>query len=122
MRDSPAGLNLAGAGVQLLDADGDGRADLLTTTDELAGYFPLRFDGRWDRGSFQRYRAAPSLNLEDPDVQLVDLDGDGVTTLCGPARGSSASSTIPRRAGTMSARSNAAISRRSPTSASPIRV
>src|SRR5262249_50734323 len=33
----------------------------------------------WDRRSFQRYRAAPSFNLEDPEVKLVDLDGDGVT-------------------------------------------
>ena len=79
MRDAPAGLQLADPGVQLLDADGDGRADLLVTADGLAGYFPLRFGGVWDRRSFQRYRAAPSFDLEDPEVKLVDLDGDGLT-------------------------------------------
>jgi hypothetical protein len=79
MRDAPAGLRLADTGVQLLDADGDGRVDLLVTTPGLAGYFPLNFSGHWDRDSFRRYRAAPSFNLEDPEVKLVDLDGDGVT-------------------------------------------
>ena len=79
MKDTPAGLTLADAGVQFIDANGDGRTDLLVTTPVISGYFPLRFDGHWDKNSFQRYRQAPSFNLEDPDVKLVDLDGDGVT-------------------------------------------
>lgn len=79
MQDAPAGLALADAGVQFIDANGDGRTDLLVTTAALSGYFPLRFDGRWDRKSFQRFRQAPSFNLEDPEVKLIDLDGDGVT-------------------------------------------
>jgi RHS repeat-associated protein len=79
MRDAPAGLQLADPGVQMIDANGDGRIDLLTTTDNFAGYFPLKFGGLWDRKSFQRYEFAPSFNLEDPEVRLVDLDGDGVT-------------------------------------------
>ncbi len=79
MREAPAGLALADPGVQLLDANGDGRIDLLVTSNGLNGYFPLAFDGLWERRSFQRYRATPSFNLEDPEVRLVDLDGDGVT-------------------------------------------
>ena len=79
MKDAPAGLTLADPGVQLIDADGDGRIDLLVTNERLSGYFPLRFGGLWDRKSFQKYEVAPSFNLEAPDVQLVDLTGDGVT-------------------------------------------
>ncbi|WP_179959358.1 SpvB/TcaC N-terminal domain-containing protein [Marinobacter changyiensis] len=79
MRDAPAGLSLADPGVQLIDADGDGRIDLLATDNGLAGYFPLNFDGTWNRRSFRRYDLAPSFNLQDPEVALVDLDGDGVT-------------------------------------------
>ncbi len=79
MRDAPAGLMLAEPGVQLIDADGDGRTDLLVTKNGLSGYFPLRFGGLWDRRSFQRYKAAPSFDLKDPEVRLLDLDGDGVT-------------------------------------------
>jgi RHS repeat-associated protein len=79
MQDAPAGVRLADPGVQLLDADGDARIDLLTTQPGgLSGYYPLRFDGLWDRRSFQRYELAPSFNLEDPEVRLVDLTGDRV--------------------------------------------
>src|SRR5215218_8254733 len=79
MKEAPAGLRLSDRGVQLIDADGDGRTDLLVTTNGLSGYYPLRFGGLWDRRSFQRFQVAPSFNLEDPEVKLVDLDGDGVT-------------------------------------------
>jgi RHS repeat-associated protein len=79
MKDAPAGLRLSDSGVQLVDVDGDGRTDLMVSTETLSGYFPLRFGGLWDRRSFQRYRRAPSFNLEDPEVRLLDLDGDGVT-------------------------------------------
>jgi hypothetical protein len=79
MRDAPAGLRLADPGVQLVDANGDGRIDLMVTTEAISGYYALRFGGPWDWSSFQRYRAAPSFDLKDPEVRLVDLDGDGVT-------------------------------------------
>ena len=79
MSEAPAGLQLADPGVQLLDADGDGRIDLLVTTPTISGYFPMAFDGLWDRRRFRRYQVAPSFNLEDPEVRLVDLNGDGVT-------------------------------------------
>lgn len=79
MREAPAGFGLADTGVQLIDADGDGRADLLVNTERQAGYFPLQFGGLWDKRSFQPYATAPSFDIEDPSVQLVDLDGDGVT-------------------------------------------
>jgi len=81
MSDAPAGLSLADPGVQLIDADGDGRADLVVTQPGLSGYYPLTFHGGWDRRSFRRWDVAPSFSLEDPEAKLVDLDGDGVTDL-----------------------------------------
>ena len=41
MATAPAGLHLGDPGVQLLDADGDGRIDLVTTTGPFAGYLPV---------------------------------------------------------------------------------
>lgn len=76
---APAGVGLADAGVQLLDAEGNGRSDLLVTRPGLAGYFPLRFGGLWDRSAFRPYDRAPTFGLKDPNVRLVDLNGDGVT-------------------------------------------
>ncbi|MGW0631178.1 SpvB/TcaC N-terminal domain-containing protein [Streptomyces sp. NPDC002758] len=77
MQGSPTGLRLSDPGVQLLDADGDGRADLLVARPGLAGYVPLRFGAVWDR--FRPYPSAPSFSLDDPEVRLLDLNGDGVT-------------------------------------------
>ena len=79
MQYAPAGVGFSNPGVQVIDANGDGRADLLVTTEPLSGYYPLRFGGSWDRRSFQMYRQAPSFSLQDPEVHLLDLDGDGVT-------------------------------------------
>lgn len=79
MKNAPAGVGLAQKGVQLIDANGDGRTDLLVTTELLDGYYPLQFGGLWNAKSFERYRAAPSFDLKDPEVRLVDLDGDGIT-------------------------------------------
>ena len=79
MNAAPAGIRLSDKGVQLIDADGDGRTDLLISTETMNGYYPSRFGAIWDSRSFQRYRKAPSFDLKDPEVRLVDLDGDGVT-------------------------------------------
>ena len=57
-------------GVQLIDADGDGRADLLVASHTQSGYFPMTFAGGWSRRSFQPYRQAPSVGLADPNVKL----------------------------------------------------
>ncbi|MCC6995523.1 MAG: VCBS repeat-containing protein [Deltaproteobacteria bacterium] len=79
LQRAPVGLSLAEGGVQLLDANGDGRPDLVVTRSGAAGYFPFSAEGGWDRRAFQPYRAAPTINLEDPSVRLLDLTGDGVT-------------------------------------------
>lgn len=79
MKVAPAGVRLSEPGVQLLDADGDGRTDLMVIEGQRNGYYPLTFDGQWNEGGFVRYRHAPTVNFDAPDVRLFDLDGDGVT-------------------------------------------
>ncbi|MET7426681.1 SpvB/TcaC N-terminal domain-containing protein [Dactylosporangium sp. NPDC005555] len=71
---------LGQAGVRLLDADGDGRPDLVVNQAlASSGYFPMTFAGGWSDRSFQPYRQVPAVDLADPAVKLVDLDGDGLT-------------------------------------------
>jgi hypothetical protein len=65
--------------VQIIDADGDGRSDLLVTSEALSGYFPLHAEDDHVAGTFRRYAFAPSFDLEDREVRLFDLDGDGIT-------------------------------------------
>jgi RHS repeat-associated protein len=79
METAPAGLRLSDPGVQLLDANGNGRADLMVIDGLREGFFPLTFGGQWNEQGFVPYRSAPTVNLDAPDVRLMDLDGDGVT-------------------------------------------
>lgn len=79
MAEAPSGLSLGDPGVQLIDADGDGRTDLLVTQGALTGYYPLQFGAKWDRRSFRKYQVAPSFDLKDPEIRPIDLTGDGVT-------------------------------------------
>ena len=77
MRSAPAGLALSQAGVQLVDADGDGRTDLLLSTPDASGFFPITTEGTWDERVFTRYRSTPTFALDD-QRSPIDLDGDGV--------------------------------------------
>jgi RHS repeat-associated protein len=79
MKAAPAGLHLGDPGVQLLDADGNGQLDLMVVREGLAGVFPMRFGGGWDERAFRPFALAPSFRLGDPEVRLLDLDGDGAT-------------------------------------------
>ena len=79
METAPAGVRLSEPGVQLLDANGNGRADLMVIEGVRNGYYPLTFDGHWKTRGFVRYPSVPTVNLDAPDVRLLDLDGDGVT-------------------------------------------
>ena len=87
--DQAPPLSLADPGVQILDADGDGRPDLMLTGvgagaatnggTGISGYFPMTFPAAWSRRSFQPYRQTPAVAPRDPAVRLVDLTGDGLT-------------------------------------------
>ena len=76
---APAGVDLGDPGVQLADLDGDGRPDLLVSTPDRTGYWPLAADGGFDPAGYIPVRDAPTVSLADPLVRLIDLDGDGIT-------------------------------------------
>jgi hypothetical protein len=72
-------VQLGMPGVQFMDANGDGRTDLFVNNGTVAGYFPGAFHKVWDSNGFRPYEKIPSFSFADPEVQLIDLDGDGVT-------------------------------------------
>lgn len=79
MLDLAPSIQLGQPGVQLIDANGNGRNDLLVANGIMNGYFPGEFGGVWSQRQFRPYSKAPSVNFADPEVQLIDLDGDGMT-------------------------------------------
>ncbi len=81
MKEAPAGVNIANPNVQFMDANGEGRADLVVTDGSLSGYFPTNFKGGWDQKSFRKHKLAPTFSFADPEAKLVDLNGDGVADL-----------------------------------------
>lgn len=79
MRNAPTGLALGSEAVQLMDADGDGRVDLVMNAANFAGYYSLNHDGEWDKDSFRKYDTRPPVNLQSAQAQFMDLSGDGRT-------------------------------------------
>ncbi len=77
--DLSPSVQLGTPGVQFLDANGDGRTDLFVNNGTTAGYFPGTFHKVWDDKSFRTCQNIPSFSFADPEVQLIDLDGDGIT-------------------------------------------
>jgi RHS repeat-associated protein len=75
----PAGVRLGDQGTQLGDFDGDGQIDLLVSEGGLNGYFPLTVGGSGQARPFIAFSAGPPFKLNDPELRLVDLDGDGIT-------------------------------------------
>ncbi|HEX2086309.1 MAG TPA: toxin TcdB middle/N-terminal domain-containing protein, partial [Solirubrobacteraceae bacterium] len=70
----PAGARLA-AGARLLDLAGDGDVDVVSFVGPNPGLYE-RADGTgWTL--FRAFRALPQVDWDDPNLQLVDLNGDG---------------------------------------------
>lgn len=78
MRTAPARVRLEQTGVQFADMNGNGKVDLLLTGGVSSGYYETTYgeEQEWER--FHPYKRAPEFSFEDPNVRLVDIDGDGL--------------------------------------------
>ncbi|WP_437597398.1 SpvB/TcaC N-terminal domain-containing protein [Sorangium sp. So ce590] len=61
-------------GGQLLDIDGDGRKEMVVFERPVSGYFD-RTDAGW--AAFRPFASQPNVDWSDPNVRLIDLNGDG---------------------------------------------
>jgi RHS repeat-associated protein len=98
-REVPAPARASPQTVAFADADGDGAVDLLVMSQRFTGYYPLDAAGTGASsvraadavaapfGQPVAWRGAPSFQLDDPLVRLIDLDGDGRTDLLAERRG-----------------------------------
>jgi len=60
---------------QLLDLTGAGKLDLVSFAGPAAGYFARTGDANWD--PLKTFSSLPRLNWSEPNLQFVDLTGDG---------------------------------------------
>jgi len=71
----PTRPSLRGGDLQMMDLDGDGRQELVFFERPLAGYFERTEEGSW--APFQPLAIQPVIDWSDPNLQFIDLNGDG---------------------------------------------
>lgn len=69
--------SFAGLGkvMQLSDLDADGGKQLVSFNNEPSGYFDLDDKNEWQ--SFRSFKSLPTIDFNDPNTRMLDLDGDG---------------------------------------------
>jgi RHS repeat-associated protein len=64
-----------GGGCRLLDLSGDGQLDVVTLDAPAAGFYERTSCEEWE--TFRAFRSVPRVRWNDPNLRLVDVDGDG---------------------------------------------
>jgi len=75
----PSFTGLAQGSLQLQDLEADGRKSIVVTQPPMRGYFELSDGGAWQ--PFTSFQAVPNMDMSDPNVKFIDLDGDGRSDL-----------------------------------------
>lgn len=68
-------LGVLAASAALTDIDGDGRLNLVMRGNGLNGYYEVNQQEEWE--NFQSFSHNPNLNFNDPNLRMLDLNGDG---------------------------------------------
>jgi RHS repeat-associated protein len=64
---------------QWMDLAGEGRNCLVKFTQPMAGYFEQAADNQW--GPFVPFDSMPNLDWHDPNLRIIDINGDGLADL-----------------------------------------
>jgi RHS repeat-associated protein len=64
-----------GSTLQLIDLDADGGKQLVSYNESARGYFELDDDNNWK--GFNAFQQLPSIDTNDSNVRVIDLNGDG---------------------------------------------
>ncbi|XXT18782.1 SpvB/TcaC N-terminal domain-containing protein [Sorangium sp. So ce429] len=74
-RPLPTRPSLAASRMQVADIDGDGRKEMVFFEPPMAGYHERTEEGSW--APFVPFASQPEVDWSDPNLQLIDLSGDG---------------------------------------------
>jgi RHS repeat-associated protein len=75
----PAVAEAGNARQELMDLAGDGEKALVQFAEPLAGFSERDGDGNW--GPFTPFSLNPKISWNDPNLRMVDLNGDGFSDL-----------------------------------------
>jgi RHS repeat-associated protein len=75
----PSFSGLSEGSLQLMDIAADGRKQIVSYSPSTSGYFELTDDLEWE--SFRPFDNMPGIDFKDPNIRMVDLDGDGKADL-----------------------------------------
>lgn len=75
----PSLATLGNGASQISDIDGNGTQDLVIKTPEIQGYYAQDIRGQWS--NFKAFESHPNINWNDPNLRVMDIDGDGFADL-----------------------------------------
>ena len=75
----PSLSDTASSRQQVMDLTGDGEKCLVQFSAPFAGYFERDESGQW--GPFTVFASNPNVSWSDPNLRLIDLDGDGFSDI-----------------------------------------
>ncbi len=76
VRETPP---VAAGRFQLMDLDADGRLEFAALVPGVGGFFDRTSEAGWT--SFRSFPSMPVVDFSDPNLQLVDLSGDGLADI-----------------------------------------
>ncbi|HMQ87133.1 MAG TPA: SpvB/TcaC N-terminal domain-containing protein [Flavilitoribacter sp.] len=75
----PSLNGLGGGGLQLQELEANGAKYIVSTDAALKGYFELSAEAEWQ--PFHPFEKYPNIDLRDPNVRFLDLNGDGLADI-----------------------------------------
>ena len=77
--NQPSLANLGSGRQQIMDLAGDGEKCLVQFSEPAPGFYERSDQGRWK--SFTAFPSNPNVTWNDPNLRVIDLDGDGFSDL-----------------------------------------
>ena len=71
----PSLMGLSNGLLHLQDLEANGEKQLVVNMPQMQGYFELNDQGEWQ--PFRAFAKNLNLDLRDPKVRMIDIDGDG---------------------------------------------